>query len=61
MAGYQCLDEEKELDTKAFADSKAMEYIVKSGFDLNLETLEVLTSNIKEFISNEKDNMLKFF
>ena len=61
LTGYQCTSGEKEFDIKAFANSKAMEFIVKSGFDLNMEKLEVLTSNIKEFICDEKDNMLKFF
>ncbi len=61
LAGYSCLNSEKTIDLDEFATSKAMEHIVKSGFDLDRAGLETLVNNIKEFISEERENMLRFF
>lgn len=61
LAGYPCLESEKPLDLDEFAASNAMAHIVKSGFDLDRASLEMLVNNIKEFIGEESENMLRFF
>ncbi|MFZ5570438.1 MAG: HDOD domain-containing protein [Thermodesulfobacteriota bacterium] len=61
LAGYPCLESERPPDLNEFADSNAMAHIVKSGFDLDRASLETLVNNIREFISGESENMLRFF
>lgn len=60
LAGYSCLPTEKKADLAEFARSKVMEYIVKSGFDLDLETMEKLVHSIQEIASSEGRNVLSF-
>jgi len=38
-----------------------MGFIVKSGFDLDKPTMEKLLHQIREFLAEERDNMLQFF
>jgi putative nucleotidyltransferase with HDIG domain len=60
LAGYSCLPTEKKADLAEFARSKVMEYIVKSGFDLDHETMEKLVHSIQEIASSEGRNVLSF-
>jgi putative nucleotidyltransferase with HDIG domain len=61
MAGYTCLVGEKKIDLSQFASSKAMRFVVKSGFDLDSSSLEKLIHQIQEFITMERDNALSIF
>lgn len=61
MSGYTCLETEPVMGLEEFAESKALEFVVKSGFDLDRQHLETLLQNIQEFIQSEGDNMLNFF
>lgn len=61
MAGYTCHPAEKRLGISQLAKSKAMKYLVQSGFDLDETTIERLLSQIEEFISAESQNILNMF
>jgi putative nucleotidyltransferase with HDIG domain len=61
MAGYTCLEEEKKMELSQFASSKAMRFIVKSGFDLDASSLEKLVLQIQDFITTERDSVLSIF
>jgi putative nucleotidyltransferase with HDIG domain len=61
MAGYTCLEGEKGIDLSQFASSKAMQFVVKSGFDLDSSSLEKLVHQIQEFIAMERGNVLRIF
>ncbi len=61
MAGYSCLESEKEITLSQFAPSKAMDFVVKSGFDLDGDSMEKLVHQIQEFISMEMGNVLSLF
>ncbi len=61
LVGYPCLDTEKKLDISQFAQSRALDFIVQSGFDLDRQTIEKLVQQIHEYLMDERDNMLQFF
>lgn len=61
MAGYPCLETEKKMDVSVFSDSKAMEFVVKSGFDLDSDSLEKLLHQIQDLIALEHDRVLRIF
>lgn len=61
LAGFPCHPEEKRLDPAALAASPEAEYITKSGFDMDLRTLQTMTSHIKDYIQEEAENVLTLF
>lgn len=61
LAGYTCLEYEKIIQIDELASSKAMRFIVQSGFDLDGPIMEKLLQQIQEFLAEERDNMLRFF
>ncbi|OPX40831.1 MAG: hypothetical protein B1H13_05340 [Desulfobacteraceae bacterium 4484_190.3] len=61
MAGYTCLEGEKKIELSQFASSKAMQFVVKSGFDLDSSSLEKLVLQIQDFIAMERNNVLNVF
>lgn len=61
MAGYPCLETERKTDISEFSSSKAMEFVIKSGFDLDSESLEKLLHQIQDMISFERDRVLRIF
>lgn len=61
LAGFPCHPQEKQLDVAQFAGSKAMDFVVKSGFDLDVDALEKLTYQIKDMVQAEKENIVRFF
>jgi len=61
LAGYTCLEDEKVITIDELVRSKAMNFIVQSGFDLDKPTIEKLLHQIQEFLAEERDNMLRFF
>ena len=61
LAGYTCLENEKSITIDELARSKAMNFIVQSGFDLDEPTMHKLLQQIQEFLAEERDNMLRFF
>ncbi len=55
MAGYPCLDEEKELTLEQFTKSKAMRLIRESGFDLQEAKMAQFLKNIRELLNSNHD------
>ena len=61
LSGYLCHPDELPPDPAGFAASKEMEYVVKSGFELDLRTIRNMVSHIQEFIQEEFDNVMTLF
>ena len=61
LAGYSCHPDEKQIDLHEFANSSEVNFIIKSGFDLDYETIKKLISHIQEFILIEANNVMKLF
>ncbi len=61
MVGFSSLEGEKVVEPEQIARSKAMNFIVESGFDLDANIIHKLVNQIREFLAEEKDNMLNFF
>ncbi len=61
LAGHPCHPEEKQIDLHEFANSSEVDFIIKSGFDLDYETTKKLISNIQEFILVEANNVMRLF
>jgi putative nucleotidyltransferase with HDIG domain len=61
FAGYSCLPSEKKIEIPDFTNSKVMDFVVQSGFDLDYETTEKIVGQVKEFIGIEAKNALSFF
>jgi len=59
MAGYTCHPAEKRLTPEEFAKSAEMEYLNKSGFELDGEILKNLINNIREYIKDESDSVMR--
>lgn len=60
-SGYTCHPDERPLDLAAFAASPEVEYVSKSGFDIDLKTLRNLESRIREHLQEEAENVLTLF
>jgi putative nucleotidyltransferase with HDIG domain len=61
LAGYSCHPDEKQLDPAILAASPEAEYVTKSGFDMDLRTLQNMTSHIRDYIQEETENVLTLF
>jgi putative nucleotidyltransferase with HDIG domain len=61
ITGYTCHPDEQPLDIGAFAASPEAEYVSKSGFDIDLKTLQNLVSRIQEHLQEEAENVLTLF
>lgn len=55
MAGYPCLQGEKQLSLEQFTNSRAMRLINESGFFLHEEKMRQLLQAIKELLSDNHD------
>ncbi len=51
LAGYTCLEEERQLTIEQFCKSKAMHFIHKHGFKLDAALLENFIQQINEFVA----------
>ena len=60
-SGYTCHPEAQRLDLKKIAESPEMAFVVKSGFDLDYDSMKKLITNIQEYILNENDNVISLF
>jgi len=61
LAGYSCHPDEKQIDLHKFTKSSEMDFIIKSGFDLDYATAKNLTGHIQEFVSMEAHNVMRLF
>ena len=61
LAGHSCHAEEKQIDLKEFANSSEVDFIIKSGFDLDYETIKKFIYHIQEFVLVETDNVMRLF
>ena len=59
MAGYTCHPAEKKITPEEFAKSAEIKYINKSGFELDYEILKNLIYNIREYIKDESDSVMR--
>lgn len=50
LAGYSCHPNEQQIDLHEFTNSSEIDFIIKSGFDLDYKTIKKLTNHIQEFI-----------
>ncbi|MCK5227882.1 MAG: HDOD domain-containing protein [Desulfobulbaceae bacterium] len=61
IVGYPCMEEEKKIDVTSFCKSKAMKYIVQSGFDLDEKKFRTLIKNIRKLVADEGRSILSIF
>lgn len=61
LAGYPSHVDEKALDPAEFASSPEARFVIKSGFDLDLDTLQRLTAKLRDLIREEAANMMAIF
>lgn len=61
LAGNPCHPDEKQIDLHEFANSSEVDFIIRSGFDLDYETTKKLISDIQEFILVEANNVMRLF
>jgi putative nucleotidyltransferase with HDIG domain len=61
LAGYPCIPSEKKTEVSEFSDSKVMDFVVQSGFELDYQSIEKMIHQIQEFIAIESRNVLSFF
>ncbi len=61
FAGYGCHPDEQMQDPEVFASSPEAEYVVKSGFDLDLKTIHNMVSHIQELLREEADSVMTIF
>ena len=61
LAGYPSHPDEKQIDLHEFANSSEVDFITKTGFDLDYEKIKRLISNIQEYILMEDDNVMRLF
>ncbi len=61
LSGWSCHPDEKQIDPHALATSSQIDFVIKSGFDLDYETIKSLTSQIQESISVEANNVMTLF
>jgi HD-like signal output (HDOD) protein len=60
-AGHTCLADEKKIEISDFTNSKVMDFVVQSGFELDHDSMEKMLTQIKEFIAMEAQNVMSFF
>lgn len=61
LVGYPSHPLEKKVELHQFANPNVMDFIVRSGFDLDDEIIERMTNQIREFVSIEAHNTLSLF
>jgi putative nucleotidyltransferase with HDIG domain len=61
LAGYPCHPQENVLNLHEFTRSSEINYINKSGFELDYATITKLIGHIKEFLDDESHNSMSFF
>jgi putative nucleotidyltransferase with HDIG domain len=60
IAGYPCVPLEKKMDITSMASGKVMDFINKSGFELDEAALDRIVNQIRDFISMESQDVLGF-
>jgi HD-like signal output (HDOD) protein len=61
LAGFACHPLEKSLDIQSVADSAEIKFVVKSGFDLDADTLSKMLIHIQEFIAEDNNDVMSLF
>jgi len=61
LAGYPFHQGEKPIDTYEFVESPECDFVIKSGFDLDYESIKNLGNHIREFIKAEAENVMTVF
>jgi len=61
LAGYPCLTSESQNGLTQLQNANVLMFLGKSGFELDSNGIERLTLQIRDFISLEAENMLRFF
>ena len=61
LTGYTCHESEPDIDPLEFSKSSQIDFLTKSGFELDYELLMQFVNHIKDFVIEEADNMMRFF
>ena len=61
LVGYSCYPDERQIDLHEFTNSPEFAFILKSGIELDYETMANLTSQIRQTILAEADNVMRLF
>jgi len=61
LSGYPCHPQEPLLNLREFAHSPEINYINKSGFELDYAILAKLLGHIKEVVESESGNLMSLF
>ena len=61
LAWFPCHTNEKQIDPLEFSGSSEAGFIIKNGFDLDLDAIEKLVKHIQEFVMEEADNVMSLF
>lgn len=61
IEGFTCLDGEAHIDITATLTPQMLEFLNKNGFELDQASFNKITVILKEFISQESENVLKLF
>ncbi len=54
IAGYSCLNEEKQIEVEQFIKSKAMKLVNESGFKIDGDRIKQLLENIEDLLAEDK-------
>lgn len=61
LAGYTCHPNEKKIDPEEFSESSKVDFVTKMGYDLDYEILNNIENHVREFISEEVENVMSLF
>jgi putative nucleotidyltransferase with HDIG domain len=61
LAGFSCHPDEQEMHPQEWSGTPEFDFVVKSGFDLDHETIKIFITHIQEFVLEESNNVLKLF
>lgn len=61
LVGFSCLPDEKKIDLNSFTHSPEFSFILKTGIDLDYESMMNLINHIRQTIITEADNVMQLF
>jgi len=61
LVGYSCSPDERQIDLHEFTKSPEFAFVLKSGVELDYETMMNLTNQIRQTILAEADNVMRLF
>jgi hypothetical protein len=61
IAGYSSLQEEHPTEVSTLTTPKLIQFFASNGYDFDEKTISVMIANIRQFIAQESDNVLRLF